>query len=438
MRIKNKFKRAYHVLKTKGFKRFFKQSFRFFVKKTTLGRVNIYAEIDKKPKEVSRVLFEAFPNVHVIKTLKVQRDEPRLNIVLEALEKSSFFGGVATSLILATLFANKYEIPLRIITRSSPPIPRVYNSFLKLMDIPKPLKVEYFSDYDRGYDINFQRLEVSENDIFLSTSWSTSQVVKSINLRNTSFYILQEVESILYPNGDNQYMCESILQDPSIKYLLNSKMLADYYQKESFENVVKNSLIFEPAFPNHLYYPKTDAFHAKSKKKLFFYARPSHPQNLFYTGLKILDTALLHGVINKDEWEIYFAGNDVPKIAFSNGFEPKLLGQLDWAGYMEFIKSVDLAFSLMYTPHPSYIPLDVAASGGVVLTNKYDTKQSVSYSDNILCENLDLSSMMQGFTQAIELANDGPKRQKNYLNNKIEKSWENTFEETLNYMYAHK
>lgn len=428
---------AFHVWKMQGTKELLKQSYKFFKKKLRFANLAQSNEIPKE-KTVHEILYEKFPNIHPVNFLKVNANNFRLNIITDSLKKNSYFGGVATSLILATLFSNKFNIPLRIITRFSDVYPKDFLAFLELMKIPRPKKIEFFSDFHSRYTHNAFKLDVSDKDIFLSTSWWSSQVVKSINYRYSFFYILQEVENFFYPNGDEQCMNEVILNDPKINYILNSKMLYDYYEKNNYENVLQRSITFEPAFPEHIYFAENHAFQKKDKRKLFFYARPNNNRNLFYTGLSILDEAITTGLIGK-EWDVYFAGsNDIPPVIFSNGFKPQILAQLDWKNYLEFIKTVDLCLSLMHTPHPSYIPLDIAATGGVVLTNRYATKHTVPHSQNIICENLDNKSLLKGFEEAIKLSLNSEKRYANYSNNRIEKNWDKSFEHVLTYMYEKK
>lgn len=384
---------------------------------------------------VRQLLRKKFINTRPIDFLKVKRETFRFNLVTDSLEKESLFGGVATALILATLFSKKYNVPLRIITRTTKANPKSYDDFLKLMRIQKPAEVEFFSDYDSFYTKNAYKLEVSEKDVFLATSWWTAESIEQTNLRNKFFYILQEVETFFYPNGDEQYMCENILKSCNINFIVNSKLLYDYYLKNKIEQVINSGIYFEPAFPEHIYAPGEDSFRQKNKYRMFFYSRPKNPRNLFFTGLKIIDEACLRGIIKKDEWEICFAGSNLDPIEFSNGARPVLLGQMNWEEYGAFLKTLDLGFSLMFTPHPSYPPLDMAASGGVVLTNKFANKKSLdNYSKNIICEDLDIKPMMEGFIKAVNLVKNNEARKNNYAENRIERRWEDTFNQVLDFI----
>ncbi len=387
---------------------------------------------------VRKLIYSRFTDLQPIKYIKIKRDSFRFNMVTDSLKKKSLFGGVATSLILSTLYASRYNIPLRIITRTTYNNPADYFEFLAFFKINKPNKVEFYSDYDRNFLNNNYKLEVSDHDIFLSTSWWTSEAVKTVNLRNKFFYILQEDETSFYPKGDDHLLCQNILSEQHINYIINSKLLYDYYGNCGFENIVRNGMYFEPAFPEHIYSPGNKSFSKKLKYSLFFYSRPHNSRNLFYSGLNFLDQALLTGIVDKNEWDIYLAGADVPSIIFSNGITPAILGHMDWREYSLFLKTVDLGFCLMYSPHPSYPPLDIASSGGVVVTNKYLNKQSLAYSDNIICRDLNMKSILEGFEQGVELIKGIQIRRENYLNNNIYRKWEDSLEAVIEFIDSRK
>ncbi|MBA3957469.1 MAG: hypothetical protein H0X51_03615 [Parachlamydiaceae bacterium] len=411
-----------------------KEGLRSWLKKAK-NKIKGYFEKKRiKEKTAVELIRERFFNSQPINFIKTKRDHDRLNIVTDSLEKNSLFGGVATSLILSTLYASKYNTPLRIISRFAENNPRAYFNFLKVTGLPKPKSVEFFSDYDSMGSAQ-QQLENSEKDIFLATSWWSAKAIQSINLRKSYFYLLQEVEPFFYPYGDDQLQCRKVLEDPKAHYILNTKLLFDYYANQGFDHVTRQGIYFEPAFPSY-YAPGPQTFQKKEKYKLFFYARPNNPRNLFYQGLEFLDTAIQRGIIPGDQWDIYFAGaEDIPNLTFSTGLRPIFLGNLGWEPYVNFTKEIDLCFSLMYTPHPSYPPLDFAASGSVVLTNKFANKQSLDYSTNIICAELNTSAMMSGFEQAVALATNGEERKNRFSSNRLDKDWSKSLESTLNFMH---
>lgn len=431
MRLKELADEAHSVLKEYGWRILFHKVINYI-------RYYVLRKITPETKRVvpaDKILKDRFFNLQPMKSVKVDRDDFRLNVVTDSLDKTSLFGGVATALILAILYANKNNLTLRIITRETKNNPEDFEHFLKIHALKKPKNVEYFSDFDRDIKGNNMRLETSEKDIYLTTSWWSTYVTKEISSRGKIFYLLQEVETFFYPYGDENYLCGEILKDENINFIINSNYLNEYYKDNGYENIIKNSIYFEPAFTKKLYQPATNCFNKKEKYNLFFYARPKNPRNLFYYGLKLLDEAIKMGLINKEQWNIYFAGSALPRIRLSNDIEPEILGQMSWQEYSSFIKKVDLGFCLMYTPHPSYPPLDIVSSGGVVLTNKFMNKQSLDfYSKNIICKNLDTKSMMSGFAEAVGLATDNKLRLKNFESNNIEHDWQKILEPILEYI----
>jgi len=51
---------------------------------------------------------------------------------------------------------------------------------------------------------------------------------------------------------------------------------------------------------------------------------------------------------------------------------------LDVQGYAELLGTSDVLLSLMLSPHPSYPPLEMAASGGIAVTNTFGVKTAAA------------------------------------------------------------
>jgi hypothetical protein len=86
----------------------------------------------------------------------------------------------------------------------------------------------------------------------------------------------------------------------------------------------------------------------------------------------------------------------------------------------------------MSTPHPSYPPLDLAASGAVVVTNKFGNKLDLSsYSQNIICADLDAEALLEALREGVALAQDNETRSRNFAANGLSGDWALSFENTL-------
>lgn len=372
-------------------------------------------------------------NFQPIQYLETEGERFRLNLVTDSLMSHSLFGGVATALILAVEFCNKMNWPLRLITRTTDNNPVDFEHFLENQKLKKPEIVEYYSDFQKNEAVRL-KLEVTEKDVFFATSWWSAAAIKSCNLRKRFFWIIQEEETFFYAYGDDRLWCETLMHDPDIDFIVNTELLYTYFKNHGYQEITENGCFFEPAFPEHIYHADENSFALNEKYRLFFYSRPNNPRNLFYHGLEYLDQAIQAGIINTNEWEIYLAGGDCPEFTFSNGAEPIPCGIMSWEAYAEFARTVDLSFSLMYTPHPSYPPFDMSCSGAVILTNHFANKQELSYSENWVMADLDQKDMLRGFEKAVRLAKNMELRKQNYNTQRISTDWAESLESSVRFM----
>lgn len=390
----------------------------------------------KNINDVSELLKEKLWIARPLQTIKEDssyNEVIRLNLVTDDISKNSLFGGVATSLILATMLCNRNNWILRIITRWTPCNINDYFKFTQVYGMQPPKKVEAYSDEYGESEAIADRLPVGSNDIFLATSWWSAKSILESGLNRRIMYIIQEEETFFYPYSDERFWCEEIMHNEQIDFIVNSKLLYDYLKNNEYDTLIKHGMYFEPAFSDALYHPDEKTFEEKitEKRKLFFYGRPKNPRNLYYFGLECLDEALKRGVIDTDLWDIYLAGYDIEKIRFSNGYIPKMNGVMPWNEYADFARTVDLSFSLMYTPHPSYPPFDMLCSGAVVLTNEFKNKKDLQYSKNMILSKLNKEDIVNKMEKAIKLAENISEREENYLHNKINRDWNISFKDVV-------
>jgi hypothetical protein len=359
-------------------------------------------------------------------------EKARINLVTDSIDAHHLFGGVATALIIATEFANRCKIPLRIITRTTPVDPLDYKKIIRLNEIKTPEDVSFYTDYDR--DENGKKnykLEISKKDIFVATSWWSATSISKICLTERFFYIIQEVETFFYSHNDEHYFCSKMMQKNNIDYIVNSKYLFDYF-RDNTPNIVENGIYFIPAFSKKLYQP--NSFTKKNKYSLFFYSRPNNPRNLFNYGIYLLNKGFEKGILDPNDWDIYLVGQNTPEITFCNGYKAINKGLLDWDQYAAFLSDVDLAVSLMYTPHPSYPPYDVACSGGVVVSNLCLNKKEFPECKNVLLGDLEENSFLETLEKGIILSKNIKERKINFEESTIQRSWHDTIKDLLAFM----
>ncbi len=351
------------------------------------------------------------------------RGRPRLNLVTDTINPPHLYGGVGTAMIFAVLLAERLGWGLRIITHVAPPDKKNFAHVLQVAGIHASVPVEF------AYSVNGsdQKLEAGEDDLFLTTSWWTTCSTKQTVPANRIIYLLQEDERMFYPHGDEQLRCSETLSSPDITFLINTKLLFDHLTQSGLPHVARRGVWFEPSFSDYMFYASENAA-PRPPYRFLYYARPNNVRNLFYRGIEVIERAVATGVLCPEQWKIYFVGKDIPRIKLNRGFEPQIYENLSWQSYAALVRKMDLGMCLMYTPHPSYPPLDLAASGAVVVTNRFGGKKDLEqYSKNIICTEPSVEDLVHGLARGVQLAQDIQTRQANYRQNNILRDWRVSF-----------
>ncbi len=392
------------------------------------GRLTCPAIIQKPHLSITTITNLNNPALQPLNCFYSPHPGRRLNIITDSINSGSLFGGVATSLILSTLIAKKWGCDLRVITRYEPPEKQNFLKVLRMNNIEEPQNVDF--SFINCTDVNSE-LPVGDDEFYLTTSWwTTHSTLQSVDSRRV-LYLIQEDERKFYPFGDELFLCSQVLHNDQIKFLVNSQLLFNYFLAEGFENLNSQGVWFEPSFPKEIFY--YDQHDSNGKKNFFFYARPNNTRNLFYLGMRVINQALETGILDPKIWNINFVGKDLQELTLLNTIVPHLYQNLPWDEYAQLVRQMDLGLSLMYTPHPSYPPLDLAASGSIAVTNRYANKQNLdTYSKNILCCDLDEKSLLEGIQRGVALSADVDQRRENYNQNGILTDWEVSFNSLLN------
>lgn len=379
---------------------------------------------DASKKTAMQLINARFESLAPLQTYSIPASNVRrVSIVTDSVSSGSLFGGVGTALIFSALLANEMGAQLRIITRTQRAQPESINHLLDLYGIKlkEEVQFKFAAFFDQKYE-----LDVKEGDVFVTTSWWTTAATLPSVPRESIIYLLQEDERMFYPYGDDRVKCEEILSSKDIRFLINTKLLFEHLTNDGLSNIARNGAWFEPAFPGAIYHPRKKA--TTGKKRFFFYARPHNVRNLFYLGIEVIERAIAQKVLDTEEWEICLVGKDIPAVVFDGGYVPTKLENLSWSEYADLAGTIDVGLSLMSTPHPSYPPLDLAASGAVVVTNRFGNKTDLSgYSSNLICADLDRDALVEALRSAVALSSNTQLREQNYRSNRLAGDWQQAF-----------
>jgi hypothetical protein len=197
-----------------------------------------------------------------------------------------------------------------------------------------------------------------------------------------------------------------------------------------------HGIAFEPAFPQATYHIEQRPEHS-TKRNFFFYARPNNLRNLYWRGISAIAGALDEGILEPDKWDFHFVGKDASELMLPRGVRPRIIQNLPWSDYAALVRRIDLGLSLMYTPHISYPPLDLAASGAVVVTNRFGPKDDLNrFSPNLLCVDPSVPGLVAGLRQAVALAADRETRAANAAKFGMPRDWATALAPILDYVTA--
>lgn len=377
-----------------------------------------------RPRSPAEITIATIGNLAPLAVEQVSGRRPMVNVVTDTIAAGYMFGGVGTAALLAATIARHSGRGLRFVTRAHVPVTcePVYR-LLALHGVEHGGPIETLFSPEAAA----APMPLGPDDLVMTTSWWTTHAARNTVPRQQMLYLLQEDERMFYAGGDQHLLCDEVLQDESIRSIVNTPLLLDHFRATSTRGPARRGIAFEPAFPASIYHPAP----VDGRRKLLFYARPGHPRNLFLRGLAALEQAIADGLFAPDEWEIHFAGVGIPPVELG-GRSIQYHDTVSWPDYAALVRRCDLGLSLMYTPHPSYPPLDMAASGAVVVTNAFGVKQDLSaLCGNILTVPVSVDGLVDGLHRGAALAVDLPRRRRHHAEATIARHWQDSFAPVL-------
>src|SRR5918996_4111020 len=312
---------------------------------------------------------------------------PRVKLLLPTIELKHLFGGYITKFNLARKLAEQ-GLRARIVTVDpTPPLPRSWRSevesYAGLEGMFDTVEVAFGRDHDAP-------LEVSPNDAFIATTWWTAHIanaaLRSVN-RERFLYLIQEYEPFTFPMGSAAALARGSYELPHTA-LFSTELLREWFARHgigvfaegeaagecdsvSFENAIT------PVGP-----VSAQELRRPGPARLLFYARPEEhaTRNLFEVGAMALDEAIASGHL--EGWEL--AGVGAVELRASTlplrraGASLTLIPRSAQADYASLLRSFDVGLALMYTPHPSLVPIEMSAAGMSTVTNTFENKDAAA------------------------------------------------------------
>ena len=168
------------------------------------------------------------------------------------------------------------------------------------------------------------------------------------------------------------------------------------------------------------------------RRGLLCYARPeAHAaRNLFEVVILSVRKAIERGYIDRS-WNILGVGSlqDIDAIDLGGGCSMNIKSKLSLEDYTRLLQEYDVGLSLMWAPHPSVVPFEMAASGIVSVTNTFVNRPASwfkRFGANVVPVNPTLEGIVAGIGVAVTRAGNYEQRLRSAAAVKT-KSWDEVF-----------
>ncbi|WP_164548645.1 glycosyltransferase [Mesorhizobium sp. M7D.F.Ca.US.005.01.1.1] len=376
-----------------------------------------------------------FHNIQPFKLRVSHREPKRVNVLLATIDFKYIFGGYIGMFSLA-LRLRREGFLVRIVTLEYTELDMTLaRERIKGYPGIEPLfdEIEIAHRHDRA-----EELLVSPDDRFIATNGWGAHVAHhaSRELGQDRFmFMVQEYEPYFLPMNTIAALFQQSYRFPQFQ-LFSTPLLRDFFKLNkigvfSQPHAEKNHAIFRNAIQK--FTPVLDDMRHR-ERRILFYGRPeAHAaRNLFELGMMALAELARSPGFESDKWKFYGMGSigGASKVRLAPGVIMEMMPKTDLQTYAERLPSHDVGLSLMLTPHPSLVPLEMASAGMWTVTNTFENKTAESLeaiSTNLIAVEPTLEGVVQGLKDAISRVDQYDRRLKGSKIN-WPTTWDDAFE----------
>jgi glycosyltransferase involved in cell wall biosynthesis len=336
--------------------------------------------------------------------------EPRVNILVPTIDLDHFFGAYIGKFNLARRLA-EHGLSVRIVAVDPTRLPdawreqiRGYEGLDSLLD---KVEVEFAPERE------LLRLEVNPRDCFIATtSWTAHLAHRATQEleRDRFVFVIQEYDPLTYPVGTLGAVTRQAYGFPHYA-VFSTEFLRTYFRNHRLgvyaggtEPGDRDSVAFQNAITSVS--SPTPAEMRKQAGSLLFYARPeAHAErNMFELGLMAIAAAIDNGILPR-HWRLFGIGALEPtRVRVTEETAIEILPRQSQAEYRSLLREHSIGLSLMDTPHPSLVPLEMASAGMLVVTSTFENKTADSLraiSENLIPVEPTVDAIEAGLAGAI-------------------------------------
>jgi glycosyltransferase involved in cell wall biosynthesis len=344
----------------------------------------------------------------------------RVNLLIPTIDLDHLFGGYIAKLNLARRLAER-GLRTRIVTVD--PVGALPPTWARRLESYSGL-AGLFERVEVVFGRESSGLEVSRSDRFIATTWWTAHVARAAleALGGGRFlYLIQEYEPFTFPMGSFAALATESYRFPHAA-LFSSELLRDWFRRrgigvyaEGREGGDARSASFQNAI-TPVASPAVDELAARESRRLLFYARPEEhaARNMFELGVLALARAAEQGAFQRG-YELHGIGTveSRRRVGLGGGLNLELLPRAGQDDYAALLREHDVGLALMYTPHPSLVPIEMAAAGMLTVTNSFENKTPeamTAISPNIVAAEPTVEGVAGALVEAVAGVDDFQRR----------------------------
>jgi len=333
----------------------------------------------------------------------------------------AYYGGIHTIFRYADFLARKYQIQNTFAIQG---VSRITNQPAAIAGAFPMLSGS------RYYPLpNDSTRHIPPHDLGICTAWQTAYPLLKCNNVKKKLYFMQDNEPLFYPAGSTYGLAEETYRF-GFTGICNTVSL-----KTIYESYGGNAVHFSPSIDQNVFYPRAERLN-EYPYRLFFYGRPFGVRNCFEIAVEALKKIKrrLGNQVN-----IISAGGAWNLKDYQLGGIVTNVGRLSYKGTGELYRSCHAGLALMMTPHTSYPPIELMASGSLLITNGSKWKEwLLKHNENCLLSSSTSSSIAE--TVIMGLTNHDLRER--LIHNALTTisqlpSWDSQFEYTMEQIFGY-
>lgn len=371
----------------------------------------------------------------------ISEDAPRrVNLLIPTIDLRHFFGGYIAKLNLARRLM-EHGRRIRLVTVD--PVGPMPADWRRTVEAYSGLS-GLFDELEVTFGRESPRIELSRSDTFIATTWWTAHVARQaleLVASDRFVYLIQEYEPFTFVMGSYAALAAQSYRFPHFG-LFSSQLLRDYFRTHGIGVYAAGAAVGDAAsasFENAITpvdSPSPDELARRRTRRLLFYARPEPhaARNMFELGVLALARAI-EAEVFQSGWELRGIGTveNARRISLGGGASVDLVPKVEQREYASFLREHDVGLALMYTPHPSLVPIEMAAAGMLTVTSSFDNKTPESMtaiSPNLITAEPTVEGIVAALCRAAVASADVERR---VLGSKVRWStnWDDSFNDEL-------